>query len=83
MIDDPEELADIEAEKMEMEEKAFRAERWPAYVKYVDTLVRLILFFYKYFNSAIVLSKYKQTVYLLVEILTVQSFKYLPKIYGI
>ncbi|KAL0819776.1 hypothetical protein ABMA28_007817 [Loxostege sticticalis] len=36
---DPEELADIEAEKREMEEEAFRAERWPAYVKYVDGLV--------------------------------------------
>ncbi|XP_037301353.1 LOW QUALITY PROTEIN: dynein beta chain, ciliary-like, partial [Manduca sexta] len=38
-IDDPEELADIEAEKREMEEEAFRAERWPAYVRYVDSLV--------------------------------------------
>ncbi|XP_013170954.1 PREDICTED: dynein beta chain, ciliary-like [Papilio xuthus] len=36
---DPEELADIEAERIEMEEEAFRAERWPAYVKYVDGLV--------------------------------------------
>nr|XP_049704637.1 dynein beta chain, ciliary-like [Helicoverpa armigera] len=38
-ITDPEELADIEAERIEMEEAAFRAERWPAYVKYVDALV--------------------------------------------
>ncbi|CAB3248911.1 unnamed protein product [Arctia plantaginis] len=38
-ITDPEELADIEAERIEMEEEAFRAERWPAYVKYVDSLV--------------------------------------------
>ncbi|VVD05318.1 unnamed protein product [Leptidea sinapis] len=36
---DPEELADIEEERREMEEEAFRAERWPAYVKYVDSLV--------------------------------------------
>lgn len=39
MVEDPEELADIEEERREMEEEAFRAERWPAYVKYVDTLV--------------------------------------------
>ncbi|XP_028032579.1 dynein beta chain, ciliary-like isoform X2 [Bombyx mandarina] len=38
-IVDPEELADIEAERIEMEEEAFRAERWPAYVEYVDSLV--------------------------------------------
>ena len=38
---DPEELADIEAERLEMEEAAFRAARWPAYVKYVDSLVIL------------------------------------------
>ncbi|CAH0400414.1 unnamed protein product [Chilo suppressalis] len=38
-ITDPEELADIEEEKREMEEEAFRAERWPAYIKYVDSLV--------------------------------------------
>ncbi|KAJ8713922.1 hypothetical protein PYW08_007542 [Mythimna loreyi] len=38
-ITDPEELADIEAERIELEEEAFRAERWPAYVKYVDSLV--------------------------------------------
>ncbi|XP_039757462.1 dynein beta chain, ciliary-like [Pararge aegeria] len=36
---DPEELADIEDERREMEAEAFRAERWPAYVKYVDSLV--------------------------------------------
>ncbi|XP_068619246.1 dynein beta chain, ciliary-like [Battus philenor] len=36
---DPEELADIEAERIEMEEEAFRSARWPAYVKYVDSLV--------------------------------------------
>nr|CAB3508098.1 unnamed protein product [Spodoptera littoralis] len=36
---DPEELADIEEERREMEEEAFRASRWPAYVKYVDSLV--------------------------------------------
>lgn len=36
---DPEELADIEAERIEKEEEAFRNERWPAYVKYVDSLV--------------------------------------------
>ncbi|XP_045527512.1 dynein beta chain, ciliary-like [Pieris brassicae] len=36
---DEAELADIEEEKREMEEEAFRAERWPAYVKYVDSLV--------------------------------------------
>ncbi|XP_075982942.1 dynein beta chain, ciliary-like [Anticarsia gemmatalis] len=38
-ITDPEELADIEAERLEMEEEAFRAARWPAYVQYVDSLV--------------------------------------------
>lgn len=38
---DPEELADIEAERIDKEEEAFRNERWPAYVKYVDSLVRL------------------------------------------
>ncbi|KAJ0173728.1 hypothetical protein K1T71_010877 [Dendrolimus kikuchii] len=38
-ITDPEELADIEAERIEMEEENFRAERWPAYVRYVDSLV--------------------------------------------
>lgn len=36
---DPEELADIEAEQIEMAEEHFRAERWPAYVTYVDSLV--------------------------------------------
>ncbi|KAH9636656.1 hypothetical protein HF086_003474 [Spodoptera exigua] len=36
---DPEELADIEEEKRELEEQEFRASRWPAYVKYVDSLV--------------------------------------------
>ncbi|CAH2045643.1 unnamed protein product, partial [Iphiclides podalirius] len=36
---DPEELADIEAERLEKEEEAFRSERWPAYVKYVDSLL--------------------------------------------
>ncbi|OWR50188.1 Dynein beta chain ciliary [Danaus plexippus plexippus] len=36
---DPEELADIEEERRELEEAAFRAERWPAYVRYVDELV--------------------------------------------
>lgn len=36
---DPEELADIEEERREMEEEAFRATRWPAYVQYVDSLV--------------------------------------------
>lgn len=41
-ITDPEELADIEAERIELEEEAFRAERWPAYVKYVDSLVKYI-----------------------------------------
>lgn len=39
VVDDPEELADIAEERKEMEEEAFRAERWPAYVKYVDSLV--------------------------------------------
>lgn len=39
VVEDPEELADIEEERREMEEAAFRAERWPAYVKYVDSLV--------------------------------------------
>ncbi|CAB3248907.1 unnamed protein product [Arctia plantaginis] len=38
-ITDPEELADIEAERLEKEEEAFRAERWPDYVKYIDSLV--------------------------------------------
>ncbi|KAI8425202.1 hypothetical protein MSG28_007025 [Choristoneura fumiferana] len=38
-ITDPDELADIEAEKIEMAEENFRAERWPAYVTYVDSLV--------------------------------------------
>lgn len=38
-ITDAEELADIEAERIELEEEAFRAERWPAYVQYVDSLV--------------------------------------------
>lgn len=41
-ITDPEELADIEEERVELETEAFRAERWPAYVKYVDSLVMLI-----------------------------------------
>lgn len=41
---DPEELADIEAERIEMEEEAFRAERWPAYVKYVDGLVSILVY---------------------------------------
>ncbi|KAI8425206.1 hypothetical protein MSG28_007028, partial [Choristoneura fumiferana] len=39
VITDPDELADIEAEKIEMEEERFRAARWPAYVRYVDSLV--------------------------------------------
>lgn len=39
---DPEELADIEEERREMEEEAFRAARWPAYVQYIDSLVRQI-----------------------------------------
>ncbi|XP_060805137.1 dynein beta chain, ciliary [Amyelois transitella] len=39
VIDDPDELADIEEEKREMEEEAFRSARWPAYVEYVDSLV--------------------------------------------
>lgn len=38
-ITDPEELADIKAEREEMEAEAFRAERWPHYVEYVDSLV--------------------------------------------
>ncbi|KAI5643131.1 dynein heavy chain and region d6 of dynein motor domain-containing protein [Phthorimaea operculella] len=38
-VTDPEELADIEEERKEIEEAAFRAERWPNYVKYVDGLV--------------------------------------------
>lgn len=38
---DPEELADILEEQKELEEEAFRAARWPEYVKYVDSLVRL------------------------------------------
>lgn len=39
VVEDPEELADIEEERKEIEEAIFRAERWPAYVRYVDTLV--------------------------------------------
>ncbi|KOB71033.1 Dynein heavy chain 9, axonemal, partial [Operophtera brumata] len=39
VVDDPEELADIEAERLEMEEDVFRKARWPAYVGYVDSLV--------------------------------------------
>ncbi|XP_063367395.1 dynein beta chain, ciliary-like [Cydia amplana] len=38
-ITDPDELADIELEKREIEEENFRASRWPAYVEYVDSLV--------------------------------------------
>ncbi|XP_041969099.1 dynein beta chain, ciliary-like [Aricia agestis] len=36
---DPEELADIEEERRELEQQAFREERWPAYVQYIDSLV--------------------------------------------
>ncbi|KAI5631347.1 dynein beta chain, ciliary [Phthorimaea operculella] len=36
---DPEELADILAEREEMATAAFRAQRWPKYVEYVDGLV--------------------------------------------
>lgn len=39
VVEDPDELADIEEERREIEEEAFRAERWPAYVRYVDSLV--------------------------------------------
>lgn len=42
VIDDPVELADIEEEKKEIEAEVFRRQRWPAYVKYVDSLVTRI-----------------------------------------
>lgn len=42
----PEELAEIAEEAQENEEEAFRAERWPAYVKYVDSLVSHLLMSY-------------------------------------
>lgn len=42
---DPEELADIEAEQIEMAEEHFRAERWPAYVTYVDSLVWFLIIY--------------------------------------
>lgn len=47
---DPEELADIEAEQIEMAEEQFRAERWPAYVTYVDSLVWFFNNLYNYTN---------------------------------
>ncbi|GBP61181.1 Dynein heavy chain 17, axonemal [Eumeta japonica] len=36
---DPDELADIEAERQEEEDRIFRETRWPDYVRYVDSLV--------------------------------------------